>query len=506
MTPSGDLSILYSPAGLVPPSADVSVAISGGGSRSLSAAMGQLRGLRALGLLDQIEMIGAVSGGAWASALFTYLPTSIADADFLGQPVAPADIDAQSLAVLPPHNLGTVPQRLSFLDIFHALKKSVEAGCLPYDLWQGVVGDRILKPFGLWDIDEKRRPTQYYTATNQDAAAIVARNAQLSAANFLTVQRPRPRLVMQGTLFANPSSEASLLLPFQSTSTEIGVPSFFPGRGVGGQDIGGGVIETVGMGATFQEKIGENEVRVTPAARPFALSDMLAISSSAFVHYLQAKIPLPVHIVGEALTPTYRYWPVGNLQTKPYPYLFGDGGLLESTAIPALLSRGARKVIAFINSDTKPARDSVDHVISNLFGQPDTSSDGFAPPADDPTFCQVFRAADLAPLIEGLWTANQVNHGPAMFTQRLHTLANTNFGVPECDVEILWVYNVWVDAWCDLLPSAVRTIAAKQRDFFSFPYYDTIQQLDLSPVEVNLLAHLSCWNLQTNEAMVRAMF
>lgn len=486
--------------------AGVSIAISGGGSRSLSAAMGQLRGLAALGLLDQIEMIAAVSGGAWAAGLFTYLPNAISDDDFLGRAEAPTDIDARSLAELPPHNLGSVPQRLSILGIFHSLKRSINAGYVPSDLWQGIVGDRILKPFGLWDVDAKRHPTKYYTATDKDLAAIVARNPQLGLTDFYTVQRPRPRLITQGTMFVDPTSEGSLLLPFQSTSTDIGMAPFFPGCGVGGQDVGGGVIETVGMGGSFAEKIGDDLARVTPGERRFSLSDMLAISSSAFVHVLQAKLSLLGHIASETLMPAYTYWPVGNLQVPPHRCVFADGGLLESTGIPALLNRGARKVIAFINSDTKPDRDSVDHVISNLFGKADAPSQGYKQPRNDAAFCQVFRAEDLGPLIEGLWSANQVNHGPAMFTQHLQTVRNDNFGVPECDVEMLWVYNVWVDAWCALLKPEVRAIAEKQRDFLSFPYFDTITQLELSPMEVNLLAHLSCWNLQTNATMLRAMF
>lgn len=40
----------------------------------------------------------------------------------------------------------------------------------------------------------------------------------------------------------------------------------------------------------------------------------------------------------------------------------------------------------------------------------------------------------------------------------------------------------------------------------NFPNYDTVLQLNLTATEVNLLANLSCWNLQTNADMVRALF
>ena len=49
------------------------IAFSGGGSRALSATMGQMRGLRHLGVLEQTLFISSVSGGALASTLYTYL-------------------------------------------------------------------------------------------------------------------------------------------------------------------------------------------------------------------------------------------------------------------------------------------------------------------------------------------------------------------------------------------------------------------------------------------------
>ncbi|MEM1323055.1 MAG: hypothetical protein AAGG75_22510, partial [Bacteroidota bacterium] len=96
------------------------VCFSGGGTRSLSATMGQLRGLQSLQLIDKVDYISCVSGGSWASALFTYYKSNpqgtqgpISDADFLGPVVAPHDI-----MVNPPHDptknwLGTAdPKRL----------------------------------------------------------------------------------------------------------------------------------------------------------------------------------------------------------------------------------------------------------------------------------------------------------------------------------------------------------------------------------------------------------
>jgi hypothetical protein len=93
-----------------------------------------------------------------------------------------------------------------------------------------------------------------------------------------------------------------------------------------------------------------------------------------------------------------------------------------------------------------------------------------------------------------------------MVLQTLQTVPNDNFGVPSCKVRVLWVCNAWVDGWYDALPPNVQRVVELQRKLFQFPYYDTILQLDLSPTQVNLLAHLACWGLQTNASLVRQVF
>src|SRR4051794_17191246 len=66
-----------------PYTTNTGLCFSGGGSRALSAAMGQMRGLRELGLLSRARYISCVSGGSWASTAYTFLPSFITDDDFL---------------------------------------------------------------------------------------------------------------------------------------------------------------------------------------------------------------------------------------------------------------------------------------------------------------------------------------------------------------------------------------------------------------------------------------
>jgi hypothetical protein len=123
-------------------------------------------------------------------------------------------------------------------------------------------------------------------------------------------------------------------------------------------------------------------------------------------------------------------------------------------------------------------------------------------PNNDPKFTQFFASSDYPALAAGLWAANNAGR-PAMFTQTLTTVPNANFGVPKYQVRVLWVYNTYVQGWYSQLGDLMKGLV----DITPyFPNYDTVLQLNLSATEVNLLAHLSCWNLTTNASMVRALF
>ena len=83
------------------------VCFSGGGTRSMAATIGQLRGLNALKMISNIDYISCVSGGSWASGVYTYYKTNppggagpINDEQFLQGPLSDAMTHAGQLAML----------------------------------------------------------------------------------------------------------------------------------------------------------------------------------------------------------------------------------------------------------------------------------------------------------------------------------------------------------------------------------------------------------------------
>jgi hypothetical protein len=491
------------------------IAVSGGGSRSLTCAMGQYRALEYLGVLDQIGVISSVSGGTWASASFVYLPSNIDDDDFLGAATPdPGSITNSSLGTLSPNNLGNAPTRLSFfsvIEVLHHLKSKY--GYKNDVLWQGLIGERIFDLWNLWQVGSDGLPLNYYSGVADDVAkTITPNNPGLDASQFTLRQRPRPLLVMNSSIFSNQTDRGAQLLPFESSPFGTGIRATFPAIGPGGREIGGGLIQPFAMASPTVVSVSGNLATVAPPARPFSLVDMASISSAAFAQDVQDKVP-----EFDGIVPKYPYWPVADPNPKDADlYWFADGGSLENTGVCALLARGVKRIISFTNTQTpltapagKPV--TLESSVQLLFGiEPDEKSVGMtesyvASAANaTPDFVQVFESSKYNDLTTGLVTANLQNGGPAMFKQTLTVMPNQNFDIAgNYQVEILWVYNTAVPNFIKALsPDVQRTV----NDLRHFPNYLTIEQLGLSATEVNALAELSFWNLVTNREMVMSMF
>jgi hypothetical protein len=502
----------------LPPNA-VGIAMSGGGSRALTCAMGQYRALQQLGVLDKVAVISSVSGGTWASASFVYLPADVDDVDFLGlATLDPGALTLGRLNALGPKCLGLAPTRMnwiSIIEVLHHLKS--QYGYSNDNLWQGLIGERIFQIWNLWQVGNDGLPLYYYSLNDSTiASTITPNNPELTAAQFTVQQHSgRPLLVMNSSIFSNQDTRGAQLLPFESTPFGIGVRATFLAIGPGARAIGGGLIQPFAMGSPSIVSTDGTLATVAPPARPFSIVDMASISSAAFAQTIQEKAP-----EFDGIVPRYPYWPVANpKQQEELLYWFADGGSLENSGICSLLARGVSRIIAFVNSQTpllaKPIAQggsvTIDSSVQLLFGlQPDAKSAAMtesyvaSAPNATPDFVQVFETAPYYDLMNGLAVANVQDGGPAMFKQTLNVLQNLNFDIPGgTQVDILWVYNTAVPNWIKLLSPEVQ---AAVNGLSNFPNYLTIEQLGLEPIEVNALAELSFWNLISNADMVTSMF
>ena len=283
---------------------DTGVCFSGGGTRSLSATTGQLRGLRELGLIDKIDYISCVSGGSWASALYTYYKTDpagqngpIDDDKFLGPVTAPGDIVVNKpgnpadnwLGYDGPERLGTTATnslakalletvfewwedylKTNNLSRWNPRNWKKPFAHLPWNqLWIAAVGKTFFKPFGLFELQNPFDPASvrqqpFFSKDDTTVAEIRARNrgnSIIDQARFDTVRNEegkRPYLVVNACLIGpanrgpfNPEQ------PVAMEYTPLYVGSVYSPRGTtidygGTADdrllVGGGTVEPFAYG------------------------------------------------------------------------------------------------------------------------------------------------------------------------------------------------------------------------------------------------------------------
>jgi hypothetical protein len=227
-------------------------------------------------------------------------------------------------------------------------------------------------------------------------------------------------------------------------------------------------------------------------------------------------------------------------------YDFADGGNLEDTAVTALLRRKMSSIIAFVHGSTPISWDErnqevvVSEQIAVLFGyQPKTKNDFYEwepwtrfPKDYQPgyplqsssyatfAFDRVFNPDTFLDFTKELYTVFTTGGSTIWKMENVEVLAQPHLGVEAYTLDkILWVYNSAVENFNSVLeePIQFQLSDLDGGEFLNFPYYDTILQLGLTTSQVNLLAHLSCWNVisdsvganpkgQTNKEIFESMF
>jgi hypothetical protein len=80
--------------------------------------------------------------------------------------------------------------------------------------------------------------------------------------------------------------------------------------------------------------------------------------------------------------------------------------------------------------------------------------------------------------------------------------ANPHYGVSAGTVDLLWVYLHPVSWWRGRLHDTVRAwMDVEPWNYEMFPNYFTIDQLHLDARQVNLLAHLTSWNVAGTDSV-----
>jgi hypothetical protein len=503
---------------------NVGVCFPGGGTRAMSAAMGQLRGLLNIGFMKSVDYISCVSGGSWASTAFAYYNAgATSDEQFLGTITDPADITMSGLDQMDTNSLGWGATQ----DLGDALDAAHKAGAPKDQLWAAAIGQVFFARFGLYD---PKNPA-YFSLDATTVNAIQTANPSLAAATFYTVRQPSdytvPYLLINATIdgptSGAPYSTDPLVMvtysplysgiPFQQTINYVNKAAAVLEATVSSV-VGGGFIESFAWGCGAPTAtLSSGLVQVPPPAAPFGLVNASGTSSSAFAATFEKIKQL------DGLLPQEPYWPPmsSGTQQAAVPFDFGDGGNLENYGLIPLLLRGVKKIVLFVNTEaplstsynpssgTATSAD-LDPNLPPLFGIPVTK--GGTPAAANN---QVFPSSDYATLIQAL--QGMKTAGNAMIQPMTHQIqANTWWGLPDGgSVDVLYVYLDQVESWKKQLPSLgdvkIQLDLRDVGDFPHFPNYKTIDEnklppwslTELSARQVNLLADLTCWVVRTNQ-------
>jgi hypothetical protein len=271
---------------------NVAVCLSGGGSRALSAGMGQLTGLAAVQLtpnvtlFSQVKALSTVSGGSWVGVPFVYLPDSTSDTNYVGGPyINPHQLTPTGLGTLPNTAIGSqITHDFSIEDmLFQALLLHWQG--VPTDmLWQTVIGLHLLAPYGLFPVaDAAATPNSFFTYNEATLEAIRLANPSLQQATASLVStRPRPYLVCNTAMFVTQGGQ-SLLAPVQATSFMTGILSVPPNAtDANGLQVGGGGVESFAFNSGLLSFHASTSRATVQQRRQWALVDIVGASSAAF--------------------------------------------------------------------------------------------------------------------------------------------------------------------------------------------------------------------------------
>lgn len=453
------------------------VAISGGGARSFSAGIGQLRALHALGLADRIGMISAVSGGAWLANAYAFAPETLDDRTLLGETVP---TDWLNLDVLDRVHDGYLGLGLTQADVPTSVQAHRAAGIPHPALYGRVLHDVIFDPLGI----ESLRP--FLALDTAHRADLLARNPHLSVDDVL-LPRPERPLVVTGAALQRDPGRFEWFVPIELSPMTASVP---PDLHLG---FDATFVETAGI--VGQDPIRHPKGTFSCALPPsgFSLADVCAASSHAMGSSL-TRMAVGYGLSVDTIVPRAAPWTSPSL---PRPSPLVDGGEFEYTGITPLLRRGFDRLVVFLNSNTTVGAGGSDYVagvdgqIARLFGRP--PSGGMY--ADKPL--RLFHPEDLEAIAAGL-AASQARGELPWHLGEHEIVAMNPLGLRPRKVRILWMTNEAATAWMERLPTDTRGALGYTglgSGFLRFPHYpvlfcNTSDPLWLMPRQVNLLAHM----------------
>jgi len=493
---------------------NLGLCFSGGGTRSASATVGQLRALHELGVLQKARYTAAASGGSWALVPYTYIDDRSLS-NFLERYVPPGEF-TNELVFKPGDDslteaVSEAAVTLKGLGYLLTLRGAEE--------YARTISDRFLKPFGLGD------PEKWFTWNEQTAMDVLQRNPDLKSRGFgdYYVAAPsRPFPIIGGTIRHYDIFRAAVTnmqikrVPVEYTPLYSGVRQWQPPNRYTRAPIGGGYVESFAYDSIRPVK-AESGVAETWLYRriPWITSPVLnlgdVIGSSGAA---PGELSFMVHTFG---FPRFNHWSPQSLDERgsvnDWRYAQEDGGLSENLAIMPLLARRVDRIVAFVNAQERVSvqmkacksaesyTNAFPDYIEALFGR---VTEGIY------AHTQVFEPCELNRIADEVQNC-LANTNPAVVTTKLQVKANERFGVSPYEVKVLWVFleaknektgKSVSGIWRDQIPLGPVRNRFKSGGLKNFPNYRTFAEsrglriwpiIQLSEEQTTMLAHYTAW-------------
>lgn len=536
---------------------DFGICFSGGGTRAATCALGQLRGLNRIGVLDTAKYIASNSGGTWGTLPYIYYSGDLAE--FFGEYHAPEDLTTE--------NINTIPAG-AFLQ--NMTKGWIEYKTLFDKRWKqggdesfshGVSGV-FLKPH---NIEYKRK---YFTLNDTSFELLKSNNPEIQSEDFVRVVKGRPFHIANGTLHSRHlcRKKERRLYHVEMTPLYAGIKVLHKRGEDKDTDIGGGYVDPFAFDSVFKEEIVDGYpslVRVEPPGvqddsdeNEFTLADVMGISGSALTaidvtvnsetkekrtsplkkfnaffskaeHYMPdslKRVNFIPHIL-DSLPEVHHFSPyqTNEHDLKTNEYNVGDGGAVDNMALMPLLARGVSKIVCFCNARCKVLSEQGNRKLSfdeNRFENDMLCYFGLkrkgppflkrVKPIKGGGFQKVFEADDFWKLAEAYKKA-AVENRSLVYEGTHEVLPNRHFGIKGgYDVKIMWFYNERCKNWEDRIDKKLfaelgYTIGENGfgKHLKNFPNYKTFGEnsfhvIDMRPEQAVLLANYQTWVIDEN--------
>jgi hypothetical protein len=470
-------------------SSKMAIAVSGGGTRTMTALLGQFRSLHCLNpdFYKRLSYLSGTSGGSWFGTIFVY--SGVCVHELLGESVPLHSMNRETLTKT------NFEGRYEFSDrmLHHRCGQSGFIGHVITDcpVWDAFLeGHNRVQPHKVYDyICGKVFLTKY--GIQDRIPTLNAEYAELNKEyNHIDCIVPAPNMPFMITTAAIMSATADkgCILACEFTPMYSGIRT--PTKCYGGLLFG-----NAGFGCDYRELNEHHHHSVEDFVLRqkygnVTLETGMAASGAAYATEVFKKGSMMIGTILGEYNPRGHVW--GMNSTCSHDVVFTDGGYFDYTGIIPLLARGCKRVLSFQNSD-KFDGNYCNYGISHLFGvEQDLKCYG----CEYRTKLKVFSLDDWRALRHDYDEKRRC--GQVMYHRaNMRVLRNEHAGVNgDYDVDIMFVplclCQEFLDACC------VDITKPEWNDMRDFPNFHLFFEnegrlIGLYPAQVNLLSTFTDW-------------